>query len=165
MLDIIRRRTIGKLVTDYIYSSGDTQPRLACYKFPIYEASRITRGEKTFEYRNYPLRYFPDVMVLYDCAPHSAIIALVEVLAIYKGDRESVWRETGYGGGITRDDYMDYAYYDLTYAYKLGQVRELSKPVTLQELGVPELTAKGIQWVSVPIVNRIIQLSSMGLFG
>jgi len=43
-------------------------------------------------------------MVLYDCAPHSAIIALVEVLAIYKGDRESVWRETGYGGGITRDE-------------------------------------------------------------
>ena len=165
MLEIIERRTSGKLVSDYIYSSGDIQPRLACYKFPIYGAGRIVRGEKTFEYRNYSLRYFPDVMVLYDCAPVSAFIALVEVLSIYRGDRNSVWSATGSGGGVPRELYMEHADVNLTYAYRLGKVRELSTPVKLRELGIPDVTAKGIQWLSVPTVNRIIQLSSMGLFG
>ncbi|WP_443738715.1 AAA family ATPase [Treponema sp.] len=73
---------------------------------PEYVAKILT-GEKTFEYRKkVPI----DVthVLIYETSPISKIVAIGEVAEVLFGEKNNIWKQTSYSGGIKKDFFDEY---------------------------------------------------------
>ncbi len=130
-------------------------------------ASQIYEGIKTYEYRNKVPKRCPNVFALYETAPVKAITGFVEVEECLEGTRASIWRKTKHGAAnLSRSEYLSGPNADCTYAFKIGRIRLLDKPVKLADLNSvvdsseQVRSVQGFCYLSLAVVNQIIKLGT-----
>lgn len=97
--------------------------------------AKILSGDKVFEYRKVMPSQDISHLMLYSTAPVNMIVAVAEVTSLLKGPPSRIWNETAYGAGVTRKHYREYfSGYKSAGSFALGNVFELSDPVTLAQL-------------------------------
>jgi predicted transcriptional regulator len=74
---------------------------------PAY-AEAILRGDKQVEFRKRPLAPDVETVVVYATAPVQRVVGAFTIDRTVAGDRDSVWREVGAVGGISRETYDRY---------------------------------------------------------
>lgn len=95
----------------------------------------ILTGRKVFEYRKRAFK--PDIthVVIYSTSPVQEIVAVAELDGYIDGAPTTVWKQTAYGSGITRQYFRDYYQgRKKAYALRLGRVFRLKKILRISNL-------------------------------
>lgn len=97
----------------------------------------ILSGEKVFEYRKKACKRSIDRIYIYSTVPVQKVVGEAEVESILVESPAKLWKLTHTGAGI------DKAFFDSYFlnkkeavAYKLANVKEYKKPITLSEFGI-----------------------------
>lgn len=97
----------------------------------------ILNGTKIYEYRKFRCRDDVDRIVIYATNPWKQVVAEAEIDSIVEDDILNVWHKTKEYSGITYKFYRKYYKgKKKAIAYRLKNVVEYDKPLTLQDLGV-----------------------------
>ena len=97
----------------------------------------ILSGKKQFEFRKVRCREDVDTIVIYSTYPVMRVVAEVSVEKIIFGDILDVWHSTKKYSGISYNFYRRYYKGKKTaVAYKLGDIKEFSKPKKLIDFGI-----------------------------
>jgi len=95
--------------------------------------SQIIDGRKNYEFRKYCLKPSVERIWFYRTAPHSSITHVCETLsARTRNPGDPPLEEDGLGNAEFNNRHKDWDGFD--FAYKMVTVRELQRPITLDEM-------------------------------
>lgn len=99
-------------------------------------ALAILEGRKTVEFRRAaPARHVSHV-VIYATKPVGQVVGYFSVVSVTRGSPTSLWSRFGHRGGISRRLFRSYFSSASTgYAFEVGDVVRLERPVDLATLG------------------------------
>lgn len=104
--------------------------------FPEY-VDRIISGEKRFEFRKHIPTKRVEHIVFYATAPTARILCIAKIDSIISGSPEYIWETTALFSGVDKIFYdRYYKNADLAYAYKLGSIYTLKKPLSLLDKNI-----------------------------
>lgn len=99
--------------------------------------NRIINGKKSYEFRKIRCKRDVESIVIYATAPVCKIVAEVEVIDIIEGNPDNIWKITRQYAGISKKNFENYyKNSNNAVAYKLGEVKEYSNPVSLSDFGI-----------------------------
>ena len=98
---------------------------------------KIISGEKRFEFRKHIPIESVEHIVFYATAPTSRILCIAKVDSIISGTPKYIWDTTALFSGVDKIFYDKYyKNVNLAYAYKLGSVYLLKKPLSLLDKNI-----------------------------
>ena len=119
-------------------------------------ARGILAGTKKVEFRRRPPRQNPRIALIYATAPVGQLVGLFEILSVKGATPQTLWRRYRGVAGIDRKSFMGYfAGCSRGFAIEIGDVYELSRPVSLAELITVKHAPPSFTYLPGAVVRRL----------
>ena len=115
-------------------------------------AEAIMRGEKRVEFRKRRLAPDIDTVVVYATAPVQRVVGTFAIERTVAGDPESVWREVGAVGGISRETFDNYYARSPQAVGLVVKSARRCRPARLSDLGASLVPPQSFAYIPATIL-------------
>jgi predicted transcriptional regulator len=122
-------------------------------------AEGIFSGEKRYEYRKTKPTKTITYFALYETAPISKIVGIVEVTECLSGAPDKLWAVTNGNSGMTKQNFDNYSQGKETiHAFSLGKVMKLKSPITMKSIGF-DFAPQSFCYLSDSVLAELIAMT------